>query len=79
MRIICIQKNCVSYARQQIWYHMHAKTAFYMHAKHVRIIYKPTLIFAYQYHECYFLSGVQLIRIFHETELIVLMFDLYDV
>ncbi len=32
-----IRENCVSYAWQQISYHMHTKTAHYMHAKHVRI------------------------------------------
>ncbi len=43
--IIISVENCVSYARQQIWYHMHTKTVFYMHAKHVRIIYTPKSIF----------------------------------
>ncbi len=43
--------RCVSYARQQISYHMHARTAYYMHAKHVHIIWNPKSIFEYQYHE----------------------------
>ncbi len=49
-------ENCVSYARQQISYHMHAKTAYYMHAK--------KSIFGYQYHNFLFLFGVLFIRIF---------------
>ncbi len=40
------------------------KTAYYIHAKHVRIIYAPKSIFAYQYHEISFLFGVLFIRIF---------------
>ncbi len=38
---INVRGNCVSNARQQISYHMHAKTVYYMHAKHVRIICTP--------------------------------------
>ncbi len=33
---------------------MHTKTVFYMHAKHVCIIYTPKSIFAYQYHKFFF-------------------------
>ncbi len=44
-----------AYQRQQIWYHMHAKTAFYMHAKYVLIIYTAKSIFVYQYHKFLFL------------------------
>ncbi len=40
--------RCVSYARQQISYHMHAKTAYYMYAKQVRIIYMAKSVFTYQ-------------------------------
>ncbi len=54
-------KNCASYARQQIWYHMHAKTVFYMH---IRIIYTPKSIFAYQYHKFLVLFGILFIHIF---------------
>ncbi len=35
-----------------------------MHAKHVRNIYTPKSIFAYQYHEFSFLFGVLFTRIF---------------
>ncbi len=43
---------------------MHAKTAYYVHAKQVCIICTPKSIFAYQYHEFLFLFGVLFIRIF---------------
>ncbi len=35
-----------------------------MHAKHVRIMYTPKSIFAYQYHKFAFLFGLLFIRIF---------------
>ncbi len=43
---------------------MFAKTVYYMHAKHVHIIYTPKSIFVYQYHEFLFLFGLLFIRIF---------------
>ncbi len=43
--VLYVHENCVSYALQQISYHMHAKTAYYMHAKHMSIIYTPKSIF----------------------------------
>ncbi len=49
--------RCLSYVS-------YAKTAYYMHTKHVRIIYTPKSIFVYQYHEFSFLFGVLFIRIF---------------
>ncbi len=45
----------VSYARQQISYHMYAKTAYYFQAKHARAIRQISHFFAYQYHEFSFL------------------------
>ncbi len=55
-----VHENYISYARQHISYHMHVKTAFYMHAKPR----SPKSIFVYQYHEFSFLFGVLFIRIF---------------
>ncbi len=46
-----VHENCISYACQHISYHMHVKTAFYMHAKPR----SPKSIFVYQYHEYSFL------------------------
>ncbi len=45
------------------WY-WYTKTAYYMHAKQVHIIYTPKSIFAYHYHKFLFLFGVLFIRIF---------------
>ncbi len=66
-RCVWYVEHWVSYARQQILYHMHTKTAYYIHAKHMRIICTdctPKSIFAYQYHDFLFLFGVLFIRIF---------------
>ncbi len=43
---------------------MHAKTAYYLHAKHRRIICTPKSIFVYQYHKFLFLFGILFICIF---------------
>ncbi len=59
-----LNTNCISYARPQISYHMHTKTAYYMHAKHIRIIFTPKSNLAYQYHEFSFLFLVLFIHIF---------------
>ncbi len=43
----------IACAFQQIWYHLHAKTAYYIHAKQVRITSTSKSIYAYQ-HKFYF-------------------------
>ncbi len=58
-----IRGRYVSYALQQISYHTHAKTVYYMHPKRMRIIWTPKSIFVYQYHKFSFLFGVLFICI----------------
>ncbi len=55
----------VSYARQQISYHMYAKTAYYFQAKHARAIRQISHFFAYQYHEFSFLFRRAIYTHFH--------------
>ncbi len=63
-RVTYVRENFISYARQQISYHVHTKTTYYMYAKHVCIIWMTKSIFAYKYHKFSCLFGIQFIRIF---------------
>jgi len=75
MRIICTKKLRIICTPIIFVSYMYTNTVYYMHTKHVCMIYTPKSIFAYQYHEFLFYLAYHLYKFSWDRAHVIYSYD----